>query len=57
MTTYLNLRTKIPNKKQKERNAITDLNNQYFRNLLKKFDNLPYPGYKRKQVNNKPTEY
>ena len=37
MNTYLNLSTKMPNKKQKERITITALNNQYFRNFLNNF--------------------
>ena len=50
--TSMYLRTKIPNKKQKSRFAITDITKQYFRKLLKKFDNSPYLGYKSKQAHN-----
>ena len=35
MTTYMTIRTKITNKKQKARFAITDIINQYFIKLLK----------------------
>ena len=45
MTTYLDLSTKIPNKKQNSRFSITDITNQYFRKLLKNFNNSPYIGY------------
>ena len=56
MTTYMYLRTKIPNNKQKSRFAITDITNQDFKTLLKKFKNSYYLGYKIKQVHNEPTE-
>ena len=56
MTTYISLRTKSTNKKQKARFDITDITNQYFRKLLKKFKNSPDLGYKSKQVQNEPTE-
>ena len=56
MTISLDLRTKISNKKQKSRFAITDITNQDLRKLLKKFKNSPYIGYKSKQINNEPTE-
>ena len=49
-------RTKRPNKKQKARFAITDINNQDFRNFLKKIKKTPYLGYKRKQLHKEPTE-
>ena len=42
VTTSLDLSTKTPNKKQKSRNAITDITLQYFRKLLKKFKSSPY---------------
>ena len=56
MTTYINLRTKRSNKKQKSRFAINDITNQDFRKLLRKFNNSPYLGLKSKQVHNEPTE-
>ena len=56
MNTSLALRTKRWNKKQKSRFVIIGNNNQYFRKLLKKFNNSPYLGYKNKQVHNEPTE-
>ena len=57
MTVSLTLRTKIgPNKKQNLRTTIIEINTQYFRKLLKKFNNLPHIGYKNKQVQNEPTE-
>ena len=52
LSTYMNIGTKIPNNKQNERTAITDITNQYFRKLLNKFKNLPYLGYKKKHVHN-----
>ena len=36
--------------------SITDITNQYFRKLLKKFNNLTCICYKSKQVHNEPTE-
>ena len=36
--------------------AITDITNQDFRKLLKKFNDSPYLGYKSKQVNDEPTK-
>ena len=39
MTTYMYLRTKRTNKKQKARFSITDITNQDFRKLLNKFKN------------------
>ena len=39
MATYLDLRTKISKNKQKERFSITDINEQDFRKLLRKFEN------------------
>ena len=48
--------TKIPNKKEKERFAITDITKQDLRKLIKKFENSPYLDYKSKQVHNEPTE-
>ena len=56
LTTSLTIRTKRTNKKQKARNSITDINNQYFRQFLKKIRNLTYLSYKMKQVHNEPTE-
>ena len=52
----LDIRTKRSNKKQNSRFSITDINNQDSRNLLKKFDNSPYLGWKIKQVYNESTE-
>ena len=52
MTKYLTLSTKSINKKQKEMDYITTITNQDLRKLLKKFKNLPYMGYKKKQVHN-----
>ena len=56
LTTSLALRIKSPNKKKKSRFAITDITNQDFKTLLKKFKNSHYLGYKSKQVHNEPTE-
>ena len=39
MNTSLTISTKRPNNKEKERNYITDITNQYFRKFLKEFDN------------------
>ena len=44
LTTYLDLRTKISNKKEKARFSIDNINNQDFRKFLKKFNNSPYLG-------------
>ena len=55
-TNSLNLRSKMPNNKQNERTAITDITNQYFRSFLKEFNIPPYLGYKKIQVHNEPTE-
>ena len=52
----LDLRTKRSNKKQKARFDITDINNQEFRKFIKKFNNLPYLGYKIKYVHIEPME-
>ena len=51
----LALRTKIKNKKQKERISISEITNQYFRKFFMEFNNSPYLGYKNKQVHNEPT--
>ena len=56
LTTYLDLRTKRPNKKQKPRFSITDITKQYFMKFIKKFYHSPYLVYKIKQVHNKPNE-
>ena len=56
LTTSLNLRSKMPNNNQKERTAITDNTNQYFRSFLKELNISHYLGYKKKQVRNEPTE-
>ena len=56
LTTSQALRTKIPNKKQKARFAITDINKQDFSKLIKKFGNSPYLGNKSKYFRNEPTE-
>ena len=56
LTTSMDIRTKRSNKKQKERNGITDITKQDFSKLLEKFKNSPYLGYKIKQVQNEPTE-
>ena len=56
LTTSLAIRTKRTNKKQKARNSITNINNQYFRQFLRKIRNLTYLSYKMKQVHNEPTE-
>ena len=56
LTKSMALSTKRPNKKQKSKFSITEINNQYFRNLLKNFNNVPYICYKTKQVHNEPTE-
>ena len=42
--------------KQKTRFAINVITQQDFRNLLKKFKNSPYLGYKIKKFYNEPTE-
>ena len=42
MTASLAIRNKMSNKKQKARFSITDITNQDFRKLLKKFKNSPY---------------
>ena len=55
LTTYLDLRTKNSNKKQKAMFYITDITNQYSRKFLKIFNYSHYLGYKIKQVHNKPT--
>ena len=47
MTTYMDLRTKSPNKKQKLWTVITGITDQYFRELLKDFKNSPYLYYKK----------
>ena len=46
MATSLDIRTKITNKKQKERFSITEITIQYLRKFLKKFINSSYLGYK-----------
>ena len=56
LTNSLALRTKISNKKQKARFEITDINNQDFRKLLKKFNNSKDLCHKSKQVHNEETE-
>ena len=56
VTNYLTLSTNRKNNKHKSRTAIDEITNQYFSKLLKKFKNLPYLGYKKKQVHNEPTE-
>ena len=35
---------------------INDITHQDFSRLLKKFNNLPYIGYKKKHIHNEPTE-
>ena len=56
LTNFLDIIIKKSNKKQKLMFSITDITNQDFRKLLKKFKNSPYLGYKIKQVHNEPTE-
>ena len=56
LTTSLDLRTKISNKEQKVSFLITDIPNQDFRRLLKKFNNSPYLSCKIKKVHNEPTQ-
>ena len=56
LTTFLDLRTKSSNKKQKTRFYITDITEKDFRKLIKFFDNSPYLDYKSKQFHNEPTE-
>ena len=56
LNTYLALRTKRSNKKQKARFSITDITKQELRKLLKKFNDSPYLGNKSKKVNIEPTE-
>ena len=55
LTISISIRTKIPNRKQKARFAITEITNQGFRQFLKEFNNSPYLGYKIKQVYNEQT--
>ena len=50
VVTSLDLRTKIPNRKQKEKFPLLTLT------TLKKFKNSPYLDNKQKQVYNEPTE-
>ena len=52
MTTSMALRTKRSNKKQNAGFSITEITNQYLRELLRKFNNPPNLGYKSKQVHN-----
>ena len=56
LTTSLTLSTKSTNNKQKAMIAITEITIQDFSKLLNQFKNLPYLGYKKKQVHNEPTE-
>ena len=56
LETSMILMTKISNKKQKARLAITNITNLYFRKLLKGFNNSPYLGNKKKKIHNEPTE-
>ena len=56
MNTSLTLSNKSLNKKKKARINITDITNQYFRNVIKEFKNSPYLGYKNEQVRIEPTE-
>ena len=56
VTTSLTLNLKKPNQEQKARTSNIAITNQDFREFLKKFKNLPYLGYKKKQVINEPTE-
>ena len=56
VTNSLDLRTKMSNKKQRERFAIIDITKQDFRKLLNCFEHSPYIGYKSKHVYNEPTE-
>ena len=50
LPTSLDLRNKTPKNKQKASFAITDITNQYFRKLLKRFEDSPDIGYNSKQV-------
>ena len=52
----MSLIKKRSNKKKKPGFYITDITNQYFSKLLKKFKNSSYIGYKIKQVHNEPNE-
>ena len=56
LNTSLYIGTKRSNNKQNSRFSITDITNQGFNKLLKKFINLPYLGCNSKQVRNEPTE-
>ena len=56
MTTSMDLKTKSPNNKQKERFVITEITKNYFNKLLRNFYKSPYLCYKIKQFHNKPTE-
>ena len=57
LNTSLAPKTKSSNKKQREKFSITEITNQDFTKLLKKFKNSPYLDYKSKQVHNEPTDY
>ena len=56
MTKSMDLRNKLPKKKQKSGYNITDITNQDFRKLLNNFKNSPYLGCKSNHVNNEPNE-
>ena len=56
VTTYLAIRIKILNKKQKSGFFINAITNQYLRDFLRRSNNSPYLGYKKKEVDNEPTE-
>ena len=50
VTNSISLSTRIPNKKQRVRTSINEITNQYFRKLLKRFEDSPDIGYNSKQV-------
>ena len=56
LTSYLDLRIKIPSNKQKEIFSTTSITNQDLKNLLKNLKKQLYLCYNSKHVHNEPTE-
>ena len=56
LNTSMAISTKMPEKKQKTRTAITDITNEYFGRFFKEFNNSPYRGYYRKMVHSEQAE-
>ena len=57
LTTSLNLSTRWrPKNKQKESTSTTDVDIQNFSEISEEFNDVPYPGYRRKKSKNQPTE-